>query len=585
MRVENVSDKAQTIKRYWFENSMSTSQLRLVRPSGRKTIRIQLRPYESVNFEFEAKAKYFGACTEYFMLCDTNNATKSACFQLELIDETGGEASIGTGPNVYRNTSYTNSVWNRRMEIIPGVKLNDRVNFIAVKLGSWDVPMSLRNSVLGTPSKVLVAEELSKTHPFLSTTLSFSNYEATFHALLYLEEIQVYHTMRRYDRDRAHFIREGEYLALHVPNIAESRPSLVLGDFVLATNPFETNSTNSGALIVANRGEIHKVLSDRVLIRFNDNFHSSYNNEDWRLEFHCSRMGMRKCHFAVQKTINQLGADFLFPSKINLKPPQLDVHLDGERLMSAKGNEIPWINTSLNLVQKEAIVNVLRGEARPMPYVLFGPPGTGKTSTLVEAILQICTQVKDSRLLVAAPSNSAANTLTQRIAKSNALQPGDFVRIAGYNAIETGRIPEDILPFTATCEVARDGTCKDDVKILDSGVKLRCGAKMLGRNRITIGTCSALGTLMQMEFARDHFTHVLIDECGQCLEPEAMIPITFLSSACGQVVLAGDPMQLGPVVLSRYAIDNGLSTSFLVRILARFPYLKDFEVKKMVISN
>lgn len=581
MRIENVLDKAITIKSYWFDSTMSTSQLRLVRPERRKSMRIQLRPYESVNFEFEAKARFFGAGTEYFSFRDTNNATKSACFQLELLDETGEEPSIGTGPNVYKNTSYTNSVWNKRMEIIPGVKLNDRANFIAVKIGSWDVPMALRNTVLGTPSKVLVAEELARSLPFLGETLTFSSYEKTFHALLYLEEIQVYHTMRRYDRDRAHFIREGEYLALHVANIAESRPSLVLGDFVLATNPFLTPNTNPGSLIVANRGDIHKVLSDRVLIRFNDNFHSSYNNEDWRLEFHCSRMGMRKCHFAIQKCINQLGPEFLFPSKINIKPPQLDVHLEGNRLMTAKGVEIPWFNTNLNIVQKEAVVNVLRGEARPMPYVLFGPPGTGKTSTLIETILQICTQVKDSRLLVAAPSNSAANTLTQRIAKSNVLQPGDFVRLAGYNAIEAGRIPEDLLPFTVTCEVARDGTCKEDVKVLDSGVKLRCGAKMLGKNRITIGTCSTLGTLMQMEFVRDHFTHVLIDECGQCLEPEAMIPITFLSGTCGQVVLAGDPMQLGPVVLSRYAIDNGLATSFLVRILARFPYLRDYEVRNI----
>lgn len=582
MRVENVSDALLTIKAYWFESTMSTSQLRLVRPNRQKSKRIQLRPFESMNFEFEAKARFFGACTEYFMFRDVKNATKTASFQLELIDASGGEASIGTGPNVYRNTSYTNSVWNKRMEIISGVKLNDRANFVAVKMGSWEVPMSLRNTVLGTQSKVMVAEELCRCLPFLSSTLSFSIYETTFHNLLYLEEIQVYHTMRRYDRDRAHFIREGEYLALHVENIAESRPSLVLGDYVLATDPFATPSTNSGALIVANRGEIHKVLSDRVLIRFNDNFHSSYNNEDWRLEFHFSRMGMRKCHFAVQKSIGQLGPDFLFPTKINLKPPQLDVRLEEDRLISAKGEELPWFNTNLNLVQKEAIVNVLRGEARPMPYVLFGPPGTGKTSTLVETILQICSLVKDSRLLVAAPSNSAANTLTQRIAKSNVLQPGDFVRLAGYNAIEAGRIPEDILPFTATCEVARDGTCKEDVKVLDSGVKLRCGAKMLGRNRITIGTCSTLGTLMQMEFVRDHFTHVLIDECGQCLEPEALIPITFLSGKSGQVVLAGDPMQLGPVVLSRYAIDNGLSTSFLVRILARFPYLRDVEVSKFI---
>ena len=61
-----------------------------------------------------------------------------------------------------------------------------------------------------------------------------------------------------------------------------------------------------------------------------------------------------------------------------------------------------------------------------------------------------------------------------------------------------------------------------------------------------------------------HFTHVFIDECGQALEPEALVPVAgILGSAVrnrpgGQIILAGDPMQLGPVCDVRRAEKLGL---------------------------
>lgn len=53
-----------------------------------------------------------------------------------------------------------------------------------------------------------------------------------------------------------------------------------------------------------------------------------------------------------------------------------------------------------------------------MPYIISGPPGTGKTRTLVESVIQILRGNPEAKLLVVAPSNPAADTLASRLAKT-----------------------------------------------------------------------------------------------------------------------------------------------------------------------
>uniref|UniRef100_A0A8B9GB15 RNA helicase n=1 Tax=Amazona collaria TaxID=241587 RepID=A0A8B9GB15_9PSIT len=71
-----------------------------------------------------------------------------------------------------------------------------------------------------------------------------------------------------------------------------------------------------------------------------------------------------------------------------------------------------------------------------------------------------------------------------------------------------------------------------------------------------------------------HFTHVILDEAGQATEPESLIPIGLISEANGQIVLVGDPKQLGPVIKSRIALTFGLNMSFLERLTSREIYLR-----------
>ncbi|XP_029175331.1 probable RNA helicase armi [Nylanderia fulva] len=241
-----------------------------------------------------------------------------------------------------------------------------------------------------------------------------------------------------------------------------------------------------------------------------------------------------------------------------------------------KTRKLHWFNEKLNYYQKEAVKNIIQGLARPLPYVIFGPPGTGKTVTLCETILQILAVIPESRLLVATPSNSSANLITERLLDSNILKPGDLVRLIAQHCLNDDIIPEKLLPYCATAELAAEGSVNRFCH-RENQPKLNCTMSILGRHRITIGTCAALGILHNMGFPRGHFSHILVDEAGQATEPEIMIPLNFIHSENGQVILAGDPMQLGPVVQSNLATEFGLDESFLSRLLQQFPYQKDPE--------
>ena len=88
------------------------------------------------------------------------------------------------------------------------------------------------------------------------------------------------------------------------------------------------------------------------------------------------------------------------------------------------------INTYLNEEQKRAVVGVLRAECRPKPYIIFGPPGTGKTVTIVEAILQVFHLMPESRIIVCTSANSAIDLIAEKLLESERISAEDMVRIS-----------------------------------------------------------------------------------------------------------------------------------------------------------
>ncbi|XP_070309649.1 RNA helicase Mov10l1 isoform X2 [Odocoileus virginianus] len=219
---------------------------------------------------------------------------------------------------------------------------------------------------------------------------------------------------------------------------------------------------------------------------------------------------------------------------------------------SPKAREKEFFNPMLNENQKLAVRRILSGDCRPIPYVLFGPPGTGKTVTIIEAILQVFHALPDSRILVCAPSNSAADLVCLRLHESRVLRPGTMVRVNATCRFEE-TITEALRPY-----------CRDGEDVWKAS-----------RFRVVITTCSSAGLFYQIGLRVGHFTHVFVDEAGQASEPECLIPLGLVSDVSGQIVLAGDPMQLGPVIKSRLAMAYGLNVSMLERLMSRPVYLRD----------
>ena len=146
------------------------------------------------------------------------------------------------------------------------------------------------------------------------------------------------------------------------------------------------------------------------------------------------------------------------------------------------------------------------------------------------------------KILACTPSNAAADLLVERLAAAG-LDASQLFRLNAYSRYE-----EDI---------------SEDVQAYSVYEKR---AKLLAF-RVVLSTCSSAGLLQTENFPAGHFSHILIDEAAQAEEPLSLIPIAAFSNENTNVILAGDPHQLGPVIKSSAASAAGLGKSYLERLM------------------
>ncbi|XP_058464088.1 putative helicase MOV-10 isoform X2 [Malaya genurostris] len=215
-----------------------------------------------------------------------------------------------------------------------------------------------------------------------------------------------------------------------------------------------------------------------------------------------------------------------------------------------------WFSSSIatNKEQMTAVRNIVNRTSFPAPYLLFGPPGTGKTTTLVEAIAQIYKLCPMANILVAASSNFAANELTGRLLKA---VPDESIFRFFSRSIERklNEVNGDVVKVSNMISGSYDMPYYEDIY----------------QSRIVVCTLTTAGRLVQANIVKNHFTYIFIDEAGSAKEISTLVPIIGLAineeTIHASIILAGDPKQLGPVIQYDYLNQTTHSVSMMERML------------------
>ncbi|CAN7937013.1 unnamed protein product [Ixodes hexagonus] len=272
------------------------------------------------------------------------------------------------------------------------------------------------------------------------------------------------------------------------------------------------------------------------------------------LRFLLNRLPLRLMHRAVAMCSKRELWSFVLP-KCD-EPSEPAVRID----------ELSFFNRNIetNAEQRSAVRNIVLGLHRPYPFLLFGPPGTGKTVTLVEALKQVCLLIPSSHILVVAPSNSACDVLAERLLEQ--LKPSQIFRMYS-SSVQRSKLSKKL----QDCSNYSTRT----------GIFYYPAVEDLQKYRVVVATLAGSGRQVHSIFVpMNHFTHIFVDEAGQSLEPECLIPVVGLMSPWnprkkgtgGHLILAGDPLQLGPVICNQWCRDHGLGMSLLERLMTLPPY-------------
>ncbi len=248
--------------------------------------------------------------------------------------------------------------------------------------------------------------------------------------------------------------------------------------------------------------------------------------------------------------------------------------------------EIPALNPS----QNKALNNIIAAQDIA---IIHGPPGTGKTTTLVETIHIL--SKREQTILVTAPSNAAVDLLTLKLAEKG-------LRVARVGNIS--RVDEEILNHTLDIQIANHPESKHIKKVRIQAAECR---KKAGRYKRTFGyeerterrnlykeagelsawakqledrlvdqilgsahviTATLIGSTAR-ELTGRSFNTLVIDEAAQAMETACWVPIV----KANRIVLAGDPFQLPPTIKSNDAARQGLGITLLERCLDFIPHI------------
>lgn len=282
------------------------------------------------------------------------------------------------------------------------------------------------------------------------------------------------------------------------------------------------------------------------------------------------------------------------------------VPLDNNALQVAT-NEIKWINSNLNDSQKAAIRFALISREVAL---IHGPPGTGKSQSVTELILQMLKQ--KLRILVCGPSNISVDNLVERLSSYKVpmvrvghparLLPSvlnhslDVLSRTSEAAVIVQDIRKEMDAKLASIRKTRNARERravyDDLKQLRKDYRQRerrCVDELLRSSSVVLATLHGAGGY---DLKNEQFDVVIIDEASQALEAQCWVPLV----SAKKVVLAGDHLQLPPTIKSsqskatssklRENVDNaGSNTKLEVTLFDRLLSLHGPSIKKMLTTQ
>jgi len=250
----------------------------------------------------------------------------------------------------------------------------------------------------------------------------------------------------------------------------------------------------------------------------------------------------------------------------------------------------PFFINTLNDSQNEAVNKIVAAEDIA---VIHGPPGTGKTTTLVEAI-KVLVAEKSGSLLATAPSNAAADLLTLKLSEQglNVIRVGNLSRID--DSLLEHTLENRLYSSPEAKEIKRMKNQADQCRKMAGKYKRNFGHEEREQRRALYKEARELRNQVQIieaylvdkilgeadiitatlvgsngrYLAGKQFKTVIIDEAAQALEPATWIVI---AKAEEKVILAGDPFQLPPTVKSQKAAREGLEKTLIEQCLEKFP--------------
>lgn len=237
---------------------------------------------------------------------------------------------------------------------------------------------------------------------------------------------------------------------------------------------------------------------------------------------------------------------------------------------------LPWLNRS----QEEAVGKVLTAHE---VAIVHGPPGTGKTTTLVEAIYE--TLHREAQVMVCAQSNAAVDWIAEKLLERgvNVLRIGNPMRVnermlsstyerrfeshPDYHELWSIRKTIREIQRQARKSTERNESLRNKLHTLKSRateLEIRIETEIFAETRVVASTLIGASNKV---LAHHRFSTLFIDEAAQALEAACWNGIL----KADRIILAGDHCQLPPTIKCFEAAKRGLSQTLMQHIVERWP--------------